>query len=113
MFHIIASSKMDPSQLYRTAKIPLPPEQVEQLTTIIQHVCQYYKIKQSDIESSRRDEHLVKARSLLYCLLREKSSLSLDQIGELFNRTHATVIHGIRLGKDRYKADLKKLSHGL
>lgn len=45
---------------------------------------------------STRDRHrfLVHKRAFLFAVLRE-NGYSLDYIGKLFNRTHATVIHGL------------------
>jgi len=63
---------------------------------IIESVCQYYNITQEDIFSRKRYRYLVDARHISMALCRRKTSLSLEQIGLIHNRDHATVLHSIK-----------------
>ena len=49
---------------------------------------------------SQRQVHVHKRHYLFY-LLKERVGMTLEAIGELFNRDHATVIHGIKTYKTR------------
>lgn len=52
-----------------------------------------------DLRNKRRDRGLIYKRYFLYNELRT-SGFSLSQIGEIFGKHHATIIHGLRTHKD-------------
>lgn len=52
-----------------------------------------YKIK--DISKVNREVEYVEARALYYSLSRKYTSFSLQKIGALLNKHHASVVHGI------------------
>lgn len=70
---------------------------------IKKHVCKYFNIKQTDIESAKRSRNLAYPRQIAMYLCRELTDLSLPKIGEHFgNRDHTTVLHAC----DKITADL-------
>jgi chromosomal replication initiation ATPase DnaA len=48
------------------------------------------------INTKNRSHHKVHKRFFLMWYLRENTEMSLDAIGGLFNKDHATVLHGIK-----------------
>lgn len=65
------------------------------METIIQLVCESYGLNQRQISSRNRRQECVIARNTIYYLARKHTDLSLQDIGEKFNRRHSTVIKGI------------------
>lgn len=57
-----------------------------------------------DIDSKRRSEEIVKARTMYFVIAR-KRNYSLDFIGNIVNRNHATVIHGLKLHDNYMRYD--------
>jgi hypothetical protein len=56
-------------------------------------------IEKYDLTNKCRDRGLIYKRAFLYNELRT-SGFSLTQIGEIFGKHHATIIHGLRTHKD-------------
>ena len=65
-------------------------KQAEHLIEIIN------KAFQCNIKEKCRQTKYVNARALAYVLLRKFAHLSYEQIGFVFNRDHATIIHGVK-----------------
>tara|TARA_R110002020_G_scaffold283158_1_gene498874 strand:+ start:6303 stop:6641 length:339 start_codon:yes stop_codon:yes gene_type:complete len=61
-------------------------------------------IKENNLNNNNRKRYLVYTRSYLYAYLRFTYNLSLEKIGEFFNRDHATVINGLKI-YDFFKDD--------
>ncbi|MEM8665962.1 MAG: DnaA/Hda family protein [Planctomycetota bacterium] len=60
-------------------------------------VAKHSRLRLSDLRSSSRKQHLVRARSLAMYLTRKMTALSMHQIGDYFGgRDHTTVLHAIR-----------------
>jgi chromosomal replication initiator protein len=60
-------------------------------------VAEYYKIRSSDLLSSRRTRSITRPRQLAMALSKELTNHSLPEIGEAFGgRDHTTVLHGCR-----------------
>ena len=56
----------------------------------------YYKVKTADMDSKKRSADITLPRMVAMYLIREKTDVSLNDIGKLFGgRNHATVIHAI------------------
>lgn len=65
---------------------------------IIERVCNYYEIKFEDLTKKSRRMEVCFPRQLIMFLLKQKTNLSLRQIGETFGgRDHTTAIHSIRV----------------
>ena len=64
---------------------------------IQEKVCAYYKVKPSDLMSSRRMQSIVKPRQLAMYLSKILTTKSFPEIGRRFGgRDHTTVIHAVR-----------------
>lgn len=60
-------------------------------------VAEYYKIRSSDLLSSRRSRSITRPRQMAMALSKELTNHSLPEIGEAFGgRDHTTVLHGCR-----------------
>lgn len=63
---------------------------------VINAVCDYFHIKQTQLKGPKRDASLVKARQLTMYLLKHELSLTLVEIGNLLGgRDHTTIKHGV------------------
>ena len=63
-----------------------------------------YLIEKYNLNSSSRQRDLVYMRSYLYFEL-SKLKINKCEIGRMFNRDHASVIHGLKVHKTYYKKD--------
>ena len=69
-------------------------------------VANFYKIKISDMDSSKRNAEITLPRQVAMYLCREETDLSLPKIGKLFgNRHYSTVIHAIEKIENTLKYD--------
>jgi chromosomal replication initiator protein len=68
---------------------------------VIQYVCNYYKIKTTQLKGPKRDAALVKARQITMYLLYTELKLTYVEIGNLLGgRDHTTIMHGVdKIGK--------------
>lgn len=63
---------------------------------IIDLVCEYYKIKPTQLKGPKRNAALVKARQVTMYLIHKELKLTLVEIGNLLGgRDHTTIIHGV------------------
>jgi len=63
---------------------------------IIKNVCDFYRIKPTQIRGSRRDSSLVKARQVAMYLLKKELGLTFVEIGNLLGgRDHTTIMYGV------------------
>ena len=65
---------------------------VERITEII---CDYYKIRLSNLLGKSRKREYIKARFIAMYLIRKKAGYTLKRTGRYFNRDHTTAIHAI------------------
>ncbi|MDR0325358.1 MAG: chromosomal replication initiator protein DnaA [Oscillospiraceae bacterium] len=73
---------------------------------ILGEVCSFYKLDERQITGKGRQADLVTARQTAMYLIRDMTSLSLEQIGDkLFSRDHSTVVHSVQRVEDRRKED--------
>ena len=62
---------------------------------VINKVCEYFMIKQSDLIGPKRVKELVLPRHLVMHILSEQLNLTVEKIGEIIGgRDHTTVMHG-------------------
>ena len=67
------------------------------LDNIIKTVAEYYKMRVSDMSSSRRSRSIARPRQVAMALAKELTNHSLPEIGEAFGgRDHTTVLHACR-----------------
>ena len=65
------------------------------LPTIVRLVCESYGLNERQLNSRSRRKECVLGRNTAYYLARKHTELTLEEIGEKFNRRHSTVIKGI------------------
>jgi chromosomal replication initiator protein len=63
---------------------------------ILELTASYFNLSVADLVSKSRSRPLTTARHVAMYLLREQTGLSLIKIGDLFDRDHTTVMHGIK-----------------
>lgn len=63
---------------------------------IIENICVFYHIKQTQIKSPKRTAYLVRARQIAMYLLKKELGLSLVEIGYILGgRDHTTIMYGL------------------
>jgi len=62
---------------------------------ILEETARYYGLTVHDLVSKSRSRPLTSARHVAMYLVRETTGMSLPKLGELFDRDHTTVMHGI------------------
>ena len=65
------------------------------LEEVVDLVCRSYKLTPSQLASRSRRQELVMARNTAYFLLRKHTDMTLEEIGNRFNRRHSSVLKGI------------------
>ncbi len=75
------------------------------MSAIMNAVCDYFDMKESEILSSRRDPKISDIRMIIMYLSYEMTDLSKAEIGKALNRNHAHVIHGIDKVKENMEND--------
>jgi len=79
---------------------------------ILHVVCNHFDVKISDLTSPRRPQALSFARQVAMFLLRERTELSLSEIGSLLGgRDHTTILHGIRKIEKANESDGRLRDH--
>lgn len=64
---------------------------------IQKRICEYYHIKLTDLQSSKRSQNIARPRQVAMYLSKQMTAKSLPEIGRKFGgRDHTTVIHAIR-----------------
>lgn len=72
---------------------------------IIENICRIYGVDQETIRSKSRISQIAKIRQEIMYILREKTNMTLLQIGIEFGRDHTTVISSIEKVKERIEKD--------
>lgn len=63
---------------------------------VIEAVCEFYRIKPTQLKGPKRDASLVRARQIVMYLLKHDLQLTLVEIGnQLGGRDHTTIMHGV------------------
>jgi chromosomal replication initiator protein len=79
---------------------------------ILKAVCQHFEVTTADLCSPRRPQALSFARQAAMYLLRERTELSLSEIGDaLGGRDHTTILHGIRKIEEAGRGDGRVRDH--
>lgn len=85
--------------------------------SIIEMVCKQRRVDMSDCFGSARHQELVQARNLCFHFLKYSLSMTLNQIGNIFNKHYSTVIYGlVTLSVDleqnkMLRVDFERLKH--
>lgn len=84
---------------------------------VINYVCEYYRIKPTQLKGPKRDASLVKARHVAMFILKNDLKLTLKDIGGLLGgRDHTTIMHGVEKvernvnNKDSVLGDIKGIT---
>jgi chromosomal replication initiator protein len=75
------------------------------ITNIQRKVAEYYDIRVADMTSKKRPNHIAFPRMVAMYLSRQLTDESLPQIGEAFNRNHATIMHAVSRIETRMDQD--------
>lgn len=76
---------------------------------LILSVCDYYKLKPTQLKGVKRDAFLVRARHVTMYLLKKELGLTLVEIGNLLGgRDHTTIMHGVEKVESMSKDPLVK-----
>ncbi len=62
---------------------------------IVEKICKVFNLSINQIKSRNRKQDYVLARNTIFFLARQHTDLSLQEIGDFFNKRHSTVIKGI------------------
>lgn len=65
------------------------------LASIVDMVCRGFGVTEKQLQSNSRSANYVLARNMVFYLLRKHTDMTLQEIGQGFNRRHSTVIKGI------------------
>jgi chromosomal replication initiator protein len=78
--------------------------------TIIENVCNYYKVTNKDIKGKSRKYIHTKPRFVAIWLIKEELGLKLTAISDMFGRNHTTIIHSLKMIQDslsqKYDTDI-------
>jgi chromosomal replication initiator protein len=80
--------------------VPSPDE-------IIEETAKFYGLDPKDIKGTSRTKEINLARQISMHLIRHITSLSLKEIGQIFNRDHTTVMHALEKVDKMIKDDSK------
>jgi len=74
---------------------------------VIDTVCNWFKIKKTELFSKNRDQYLVLPRSVAINLLRECTAFSYPQLANLTTKDHTSLVYhvSLRLNKKHYWKD--------
>lgn len=62
---------------------------------IVETITDFFHLKPVDLRSKKRSQNIVYPRSIAMFLIREKTKLSLSEVGAIFDRDHSTVLTAI------------------
>ena len=65
-----------------------------QPATLINHICEKYNVTFEQLRDEGRQQIYTEPRNILFYILREEYGITLEAIGDMFLRNHATVING-------------------
>lgn len=72
---------------------------------ILEVVANFFTLKPVDFKANTRSTSIAYPRSIAMYILREKSNLSLTEIGAYFNRNHSTVVSSLKKTSENIKYD--------
>jgi len=71
---------------------------------IIEYIAKSFGVTTADIKSDKRQSDINMARQMSMYVIKEATSLTLQDIGKIFGKNHSTVIHSINAAKLRKKS---------
>lgn len=101
---------LHPKNINKVISIETSPNIDIKLKLIKTIIAKQYHIAEEDLNSKSRKGHFVKTRHIAMYVCRRSTNATLDQIGSIFNRKHAVVIHAInKVMKSRDMLDEAKV----
>ena len=92
---------MDLAQLIIKKAVRIIENKPLDIDTIINKVCEHYKLDESVLHSKSRKREVVQIRQMAMFLAKKHTDISASKIGHLIgNRDHATVLHACKIMKD-------------
>ena len=79
----------------------------ERIEIVISETCMFFGVNPRRIRTKTRQQSVCFPRQVIYYLLREQVQLHYQTIADAFNVDHGTVIHGVRVVKDRMETQPK------
>jgi len=68
---------------------------------IIEYIAKSFGVTTADIKSDKRQSDINMARQMSMYVIKEATSLTLQDIGKIFGKNHSTVIHSINAAKEK------------
>jgi chromosomal replication initiator protein len=84
-------------------------QQIQKLNpeSMIRNIAKYFRVSVTELKSKNRKKELVLARNIAIYLIKENTSLSLNEIGKYFsNRDHATILYSYNKIRSLQNLDL-------
>lgn len=81
--------------------VKTPAKKVINFDMIVENTAEYYKLNPEVIFKKCRTQNISDARQMIMYLCKKHTNLSSPAIGSMLNRSHATVLHGIKAVEDR------------
>src|ERR1051326_4595286 len=80
-------------------------EDVQSARIVSEVVGRHYQISLEVVHSNIREPRIVEPRHVIYHLLNKHTKASMNQIGRMFNKDHATIMHALRSVRDRLETE--------
>jgi chromosomal replication initiation ATPase DnaA len=71
---------------------------------LIESICAAYKVSPFAVTSRNRRKRVSEARQEIWRILKA-DGMSYPELGELFNRDHTTIVHGVQQAKERLERE--------
>lgn len=76
---------------------------------IAEAILEYFEVSFEELKSKNRKKHLIQARMYVSAFLRKYTLMTFEQIGDLMERNHATILHLCKRHKDEmFYADARE-----
>lgn len=72
----------------------------EKAQVIIREVCKYLDISEKKIKEPIRKREIVECRQFAMYYIRKNTSMSLESIGKIFKKDHATVLNALHVAEN-------------
>lgn len=72
----------------------------EKAQVIIREVCKYLDVSEKKIKEPIRKREIVECRQFAMYYIRKNTSMSLESIGKIFKKDHATVLNALHVAEN-------------
>ena len=77
-----------------------PLSNLESATEMAKKICDKLNVTYEDAQSSTRIQEVVAARHSIWYVFHKEYGMTFTSVGKIFNKDHATIVHGVRKLKD-------------